>query len=70
MKLLRQTNSFTARPAKRPGKVTIVARDAESTPRTRTVTARTWAQLRTYSDDTFDASCVWDLGIGIFQKTA
>lgn len=70
MKLLRQTTSFIARPAKRQGKVTIIARHAESTPRSRTVTARTWAQLNSYPDSTFDASCVWDLGIGIFQKTA
>lgn len=70
MKLLRKTTGYTARPAKSPGKVTIVARDTDSTPRSRTVTARTWAQLDTYPDSTFDAACVWDLGIGIFQKTA
>jgi hypothetical protein len=70
MKTLRQTPAFTARPAKRPGKVTITARDRESRPLQRTVRSRTWAQLNAYPDDTFDAACVWDLGIGIFQKTA
>lgn len=70
MKLLRKTQGFTARPAKRSGAVTIKASDTESTPRQRTVTARTWEEMKSYSDSTFDAACVWDLGIGIFQKTA
>jgi hypothetical protein len=69
MKTLRQTPAFTARPAKGTGKVTITARDRESRPLQRTVRPRTWAILSTYPDDTFDAACVWDLGIGIFQKT-
>jgi hypothetical protein len=70
MKTLRKTSSFIARPAKQAGRVTITARDPDSTPRRRTVTALTWAELSSYSDATFDAACVWDLGIGIFQKTA
>lgn len=70
MKILRKTSGFTAHPAKRHGKITIISRDRDSTPRSRTITARTWAELNRYNDSTFDASCVWDLGIGIFQKTA
>lgn len=70
MKTLRQTQHYTARTSKRPGTVTITARDRDSRPLQRTIRARTWAQLNSYSDSTFDAACVWDLGIGIFQKTA
>lgn len=70
MKTLRQTSAFIARQAKRPGHVTITARDRESRPLRRTIRPRTWEALNSYSDSTFDAACVWDLGIGIFQKTA
>ena len=67
--ILRQTRCFTCRPARhRVGSVTITAKDAKATPRQRTVTARTWAELQTYSDATFYASCCWDLGLAAFLK--
>lgn len=69
MKTIRTTQYFTAVPAKRPGFVTIKARAADVTPRQRTVRPRTWAELQTYADDTFDAACSWNLGIAAFLKT-
>ena len=40
------------------------------TPRKLRIREDTARELLTYSDETFDMSCVWDLGVGVFERDA
>lgn len=66
--ILRKTEHFTAVAAKRPGYVTIRANSRNVTPSSRTVKPKTWAELSSYSDSTFETSVAWELGVGAFSK--
>jgi hypothetical protein len=63
---LRETKNFVAEPA-RGGKVRIRVK-VTAYPKSRIVLADTWEELKRSSDSTFDMSCVWDLGIGVFVR--
>ena len=66
--LLRETKGFRAYTTRFHGgrHIIIVARE-KSTPRHRTISRETWRKLEGESDQTFDDSCILDLGIGIFR---
>lgn len=67
-RLLRQTESFRA--TETPGgRVKIVCLDKKASPRQRTISGETWAEMARYNTASFDGTCVLDLGIGAFQKS-
>jgi hypothetical protein len=65
-RILRETPNVVARAV--GSGVRITAKNDRITPRSVTVSLRTWEQLARMSDAEFDGSCVLDLGIGTFQR--
>lgn len=65
--LLRRTPGFSAYRAAN-SRVRIICREPRVESQSRTVRADTWEQLKGESDATFDASCVMELGIGVFKR--
>lgn len=63
---LRETESFKL--LKRGDSYNIVAKPRDVTPKQRLIRKDTADELLTYSDESFDMSCVWDLGVGVFEK--
>jgi hypothetical protein len=63
---LRETDSFKL--IRAGGKYRVQAKPSNVTPRSRMIRADTAEELLRYSDESFDGSCVWDLGVGVFEK--
>lgn len=66
MERLRETDSFKL--VKHGNSYNVVAKPRNVTPKTRLIREDTARELLTYSDETFDMSCVWDLGVGVFER--
>jgi hypothetical protein len=64
--VLRETKSFRLVKLGESYNVAAVPTDVE--PQVRLITRDNAEELLRYSDETFDMSCVWDLGVGVFDK--
>jgi len=61
---LRETANFIAAHSARG--VRITAKDRGASPRSRVIRTETFEAMQSMSDDSFDGTCVMDLGIGVF----
>ena len=61
---LKRTDNFVATKSARGVRITAIV---PGYPRSRVVSQRTWDQLTLMSNDSFDGSCVLELGIAIFH---
>lgn len=64
--MLRQTNSFNL--VQDGTTYRVEAKPPNVTPRKLRIREDTARELLTYSDETFDMSCVFDLGVGVFER--
>ncbi len=63
---LRETNSFKL--VKDGNSYQVEAKPSNVTPRKLRIREDTARELLTYSNESFDGACVWDLGVGVFEK--
>lgn len=66
METLRETESFKL--VKHGSSYNVIAKPRNVTPKTRLIREDTARELLTYSDESFDMSCVFDLGVGVFER--
>ena len=66
METLRETDSFKL--VRHGDAYNVVAKLRNVTPKIRLIREDTARELLTYSDESFDMSCVWDLGVGVFER--
>lgn len=66
MKTLRETESFKL--VQHDDSYNVVCKDRNAVPRQLLIRKDTAEELLTYSDESFDMSCVWDLGVGVFEQ--
>ena len=66
MTTLRETESFQL--LQHGNSYNVVCKDRDATPRQLLIRKDTALELLTYSDESFDMSCVWDLGVGVFER--
>jgi hypothetical protein len=66
METLRETDSFKL--VKHGNSYNVVAKPRNVTPKIRLIREDTARELLSYSDESFDMSCVWDLGVGVFER--
>lgn len=64
--ILRETNSFKL--VKDGTTHRVEAKPSNVTPRKLRIREDTARELLSYSDESFDMSCVWDLGVGVFER--
>jgi hypothetical protein len=64
--ILRETDSFKL--VKDGDTYRVEAKPSNVTPRKLRIRKDTANELLRYSDETFDMSCVWDLGVGVFER--
>lgn len=64
--ILRETDSFKL--VQDGTAYRVEAKPSNVTPRKLRIREDTARELLTYSDETFDMSCVWDLGVGVFER--
>ena len=62
--VVRETDAFRATRL-RDGRVRIACKMEGYKPQCCRVSAKRWEELATYADNTFDMSCIFDLGVGV-----
>lgn len=66
VKTLRETDSFKL--VWQGNKYKVIAKPRSVTPKSLRIREDTARELLTYSEQSFDMSCVWDLGVGVFER--